>query len=51
MPHVQHACHIGGRDDDRIGFLRGINGGSEKMMTFPVPVPLLFSFLRAICLR
>ena len=47
VPHVEHARHVGGRDDDRVGFpLVGFR--VENMLFDPVVVPFGFDLLRCV---
>ena len=47
VSHVEHAGHVGGRDDDRIGFAF-IGFRVEKSAIDPVVVPLGFDLLRRV---
>ena len=47
VAHVQHACHVGGRNYDRIGLPR-VGNRVEEAVLHPVVVPLLFDLLRSV---
>ena len=47
VAHVQHARHIGGRNDDGIGFA-AVGGRFEQGMVDPILVPFRFDFGRTV---
>jgi len=47
VPHVEHAGHVGRRDDDRVGFA-SVGFRMEQPVVDPVVVPFLFDLLRRI---
>ena len=48
VPHVEHARHVGGRDDDRIRRFGRRGVGDEAVVLQPEVVPLLLDRLRFV---
>ncbi len=47
VAHVEHACDIGRRDNDRIGFAR-VGSALEEVVTHPVVIPFVFNLRRVV---
>ena len=45
VAHVQHAGHVGRRDDDGVGFFFRVRLGGEQLVFQPVGVPLVLNVL------
>ena len=45
MAHVQDPRHIGRRDDNRVGFLIGIDFGVKKVVVDPILAPFGVDFV------
>lgn len=47
MPHMQHACHIGRRDDYSVGFT-GIGYTLKQVVFQPIRIPFILNISRII---